>query len=148
MPIRRVNNCASGLGRVKDAGARQNVAGWGCECAAKRKKHSDVLCFLVAGRRMFQSPGGLLLILSVRPHCTQESSQDAVLFSYYAMNIKLRSLRSLPVISTPAALKAAFSVNRVDARSLREKLDAYKRKKHSDVLCFLVAGRRIELRTS
>jgi hypothetical protein len=29
MPVRRVNNCASGLGRVKDAGARQNVAGWG-----------------------------------------------------------------------------------------------------------------------
>ena len=32
--------------------------------------------------------------------------------------------------------------------SLREKLDVYKRKKHSDLLCFLVAGRRIELRTS
>ena len=30
----------------------------------------------------------------------------------------------------------------------REKLDAYIQKKHSDVLCFLVAGRRIELRTS
>ena len=30
----------------------------------------------------------------------------------------------------------------------REKLDAHKRKKHSVLLCFLVAGRRIELRTS
>ena len=57
---------------------------------------------------MFQSPCGLLLILYVRSHCTQESSQDAVLFSYYAMAIKLRSLRSLPVISTSAALKAGF----------------------------------------
>ena len=44
----------------------------------------------------------------VRSHCTQESSQDAVLFSYYAMAIKPRSLRSLPVISTSAALKASF----------------------------------------
>ena len=42
----------------------------------------------------------------------------------------------------------AFSVSRVDARSLWEKLDGHKRKKHSVLLCFLVAGRRIELRTS
>ena len=55
MPVRRVNNCASGLGRVKDAGARQNVAGWGCECAAKRKKHSDVLCFLRPDEIVFYS---------------------------------------------------------------------------------------------
>ncbi len=27
----------------------------------------------VAGRRIFQSPGGLLLILYVRSHCTKES---------------------------------------------------------------------------
>ena len=33
-------------------------------------------------------------------------------------------------------------------KSAHERPDAYKRKKHSDVLCFLVAGRRIELRTS
>ena len=71
-----------------------------------------------------------------------------MLLSYYAMAIKLRSLRSLPVISTSAALKAGFQRQSCRRPLFGGRLDAYKRKKHSDVLCFLVAGRRIELRTS
>ena len=52
----------------------QCLAPLGHALRVKNKKNTAfLLCFLVAGPRMFQSPGGLLLTLSVWSHCTQES---------------------------------------------------------------------------
>ena len=85
----------------------------------------------------------------VRSHCTQESSQDAVccfhIMLWPSSLVRFAHCRSSPRLPL---WKQAFSVSRVDARSLWEKLDAHKRKKHSVLLCFLVAGPRIELGTS
>ena len=57
---------------------------------------------------------------------------------------------ALPVCPSPflALWKQAFSARNVNVQAPAGRPDAYKRKKHSDLLCFLVAGRRIELRTS
>ena len=60
----------------------------------------------------------------------------------------LRSLRSLLSIVISVALKASFQRQKWQSPVPSGRLDAYKRKKHSDVLCFLVAGPRIELGTS
>ena len=42
----------------------------------------------------------------------------------------------------------AFCARNANVQPLRGRPEAHKRKKHSGLLCFLVAGRRIELRTS
>ena len=46
------------------------------------------------------------------------------------------------------ALKSSFQRHKCQCPAPSGRPDAYKRKKHSGLLCFLVAGRRIELRTS
>ena len=63
----------------------------------------------------------------------------------------IRALQGAWVLATPWAfedLKASKVCWDGAGKSTHERPDAHKRKKHSDVLCFLVAGRRIELRTS
>ena len=51
-------------------------------------------------------------------------------------------------IAISVALKASFQLHKCQCPGPSGWPDAYKQKKHSDVLCFQVAGRRIELRTS
>ena len=97
---------------------------------------------------MFQSPGGLLLILSVRSHGTQESRlrNSCEIF----VLVSSGSVAALPDCPLPflSLWKQAFSSINVNVQAPSGRPDAYKRKKHSGLLCFLVAGRRIELRTS
>ena len=63
-----------------------------------------MLCFLVAGRRMFQSPGGLLLILSVRSHCNQESGgythflSGNILISFRSVRQKIEGRCDMEVV--------------------------------------------------
>ena len=51
-------------------------------------------------------------------------------------------------IAISVALKASFQLHKCQCPGPSGRPDVYKRKKHSVLLCFLVAGRRIELRTS
>ena len=51
-------------------------------------------------------------------------------------------------IAISVALKASFQLHKCQCPGPSGWPDAYKQKKHSGLLCFLVAGRRIELRTS
>ena len=107
-----------------------------------------MLDFQVAGRRMFQSPGGLLLILYVRSHCTQESSVgDPCEILVWGASAPGRCAPGLSIVIS-GALKASFLLQKRQCPAPAGRAEAHKRKKHSDLLCFLVAGRRIELRTS
>ena len=97
---------------------------------------------------MFQSPGGLLLILSVRSHCTQESRlrNSCEIF----VLVSSGSVAALPDCPSPfmSLWKLAFSAINAHVQAPSGRPDAYKRKNTAFLLCFLVAGRRIELRTS
>ena len=79
----------------------ERMAGRGpCDCGSPQKPGAFpwALCMPgppVAGRRMFQSPGGLLLIHSVRSHGTQESCREIL------CGFVLRSRQSM-VASRPA----------------------------------------------
>ena len=79
----------------------ERMAGRGpCDCGSPQKPGAFpwALCMPgppVAGRRMFQSPGGLLLIHSVRSHGTQESCREIL------CGFVLRS-RQTKVASRPA----------------------------------------------
>ena len=88
----------------------------------------------------------LLLIHSVRPHGTQESPWTLCCLPLWPSSL-VRFAHCRPSPCLPLG-KQAFSVIHADVRSLRAWLDVYKRKKHSVLLYFLVAGPRIELGTS
>ena len=107
-----------------------------------------MLDFQVAGRRMFQSPGGLLLILYVRSHCTQESfGRNPCEILVWGASAPGRCAPGLDIVIS-VALKASFLRQKRQCPAPAGRAEAHKRKKHSGLLCFLVAGRRIELRTS
>ena len=98
---------------------------------------------------MFQSPGGLLLILYVRSHGTQESRVGKPCAVLCCGTVRPWSLRALSVpcrfrptrASSRVRLRQGPATFGVAWRSIYEKSTAI-------LLCFLVAGRRIELRTS
>ena len=92
----------------------------------------------------------LLLILFVRSHCTQESLLGNLYVVLVWVPSSHRSLRSLTSITTTSTLKASFRWLSQQCLSpcgvmsfgyINEKNTAF-------LLCFLVAGPRIELGTS
>ena len=107
-----------------------------------------MLDFQVAGRRVFQSPGGLLLILYVRSHCTQESSVgNPCEILVWGASAPGRCAPGLDIVIS-VALKGNFQRHKCQCPApCGAGLKPINEKKHSVLLCFLVAGRRIELRT-
>ena len=69
----------------------------------------------------------------------------------HSLSVKRADSRTGGAFSSRSSVNQVFlrtGARNANVQPLRGRAEAHKRKKHSDLLCFLVAGRRIELRTS
>ena len=107
-----------------------------------------MLDFQVAGRRMFQSPGGLLLIL-LSGRIVPKKVGGETLCCFVLRNLQATG-RFAPCMSLVVSVlrEQALASGYAKVQPPSGGLAVYIYKKTQRLLCFLVAGRRIELRTS
>ena len=92
----------------------------------------------------------LLLILSVRLHCTQERSEGILcgLFVLGTLKTSFASLTDIHYHDSHLESKLSVAVAAMSVPLRGDVFRVYKRKNTAFLLCFLVAGPRIELGTS